>query len=313
MNLSAILLAAAPLLIQPPPTPPLLNPSKDGPPCPEQGGQQITEVWLDSLKDCDCLWRFHMTASEIYEMIKALEIPDVFVTRTHSKFSVVEAFCLLCAQLCSARDLYALLMLYDRAQSAISEVVNELVVYLDEWWEHLLGCDSDHLLHPSQFLIYADAIHQQGATTRSVFIDCTIQCICHSSWFHHVAYNGHKKFHALRFQALMLPNGIITHLYGPFEGHCNDNYLLTESGLLEQLAQFAFWEDFDENVPHEEYTEEYTFQIFGDPAYEYGFGIVANTWPSLNAAWKMKMQVYSSPVGRYYRVGVLLTNFAQYF
>lgn len=39
---------------------------------------------------------------------------------------------------------------------------------------------------------------------------------------------------------------------------------------------------------------------------EHGFRIVANTWPFLNAGWKM--QVYSSPVGRYYQVGVLLTN-----
>ena len=39
---------------------------------------------------------------------------------------------------------------------------------------------------------------------------------------------------------------------------------------------------------------------------EHGFGIVSNTWPFLNASWKMHL--YSSPVGRYYRVGVLLTN-----
>ena len=39
---------------------------------------------------------------------------------------------------------------------------------------------------------------------------------------------------------------------------------------------------------------------------EHGFGIVANTWPFLNAGWKMGL--YSSPVGRYYRVGVLLSN-----
>ena len=39
---------------------------------------------------------------------------------------------------------------------------------------------------------------------------------------------------------------------------------------------------------------------------EHGFGIVQKLWPFLNAGWKM--QLYSSPVGRYYRVGVLLAN-----
>jgi hypothetical protein len=134
----------------------------------------------------------------------------------------------------------------------------------------------------------------------------------------------------------MLPNGIIGHLYGPHEGWRNDNFLLTESALLDHLAQFAFPGDVDENTP----IEERTFQIFGDPAYgvgphiispfsgmgertaeelewnatmsavrievEHGFGIVSNTWPFLNSGWKMHL--YASPVGQYYRIGVLLTN-----
>jgi nuclease HARBI1 len=39
---------------------------------------------------------------------------------------------------------------------------------------------------------------------------------------------------------------------------------------------------------------------------EHGFGIVSNTWPFLNASWKMHLG--GSPVGCYYRTGVLLTN-----
>ena len=64
----------------------------------------------------------------------------------------------------------------------------------------------------------------------------------------------------------MLPNGIIGHLYGPFEGRRNDNFLLTESGLPECLVMFAHQEDVDENTA----TEEHYFQIFGDPAYGVG-------------------------------------------
>ena len=39
---------------------------------------------------------------------------------------------------------------------------------------------------------------------------------------------------------------------------------------------------------------------------EHGFTIVTNLWPFLNADWKM--HIYGSPIGRYYRVGVLLAN-----
>ena len=69
----------------------------------------------------------------------------------------------------------------------------------------------------------------------------------------------------------MLPNGIIGHLYGPHEGWQNDNFLLTESALLDRLTQFAFPGDVDQNTP----IEEHTLQIFGDPAYGVGPHIVS--------------------------------------
>lgn len=39
---------------------------------------------------------------------------------------------------------------------------------------------------------------------------------------------------------------------------------------------------------------------------EHGFGVVVNLWPFLDIF--RKMQVLSSPVGRYYWVGVLLSD-----
>jgi hypothetical protein len=279
-----------------------------------------------------------MSADEICEMAEALEIPERFITTSRYSFTSIEALALLCARFRSAGDLYHLSMIYDHSQSSITECVNELVMYVDIKWSHLLDCDREHLLHPSQLAYYAAAIRKRGSPLSSIFgfIDCTIRRICRPTWWQRQAYNGHKKFHALKFQAIMLPNGIIGHLFGPMEGRRNDAYLLTESGLLREFATFAFREDIPVNAP----VEQRTFQVFGDPAYglgphiispfsgagerteeelewnaqmsavrievEHGFGIVSNTWPFLNAGWKMHL--YRSPVGRYYRVGVLLVN-----
>jgi hypothetical protein len=84
-KLQKIRLAAAPIIAQPPPLPPVLqvatqagiiqylqdagdsewllhlleaSDKPDGLPRPEQGGQCITDEWLMSLKDQDSLWRF---------------------------------------------------------------------------------------------------------------------------------------------------------------------------------------------------------------------------------------------------------------
>ena len=131
----------------------------------------------------------------------------------------------------------------------------------------------------------------------------------------------------------MLLNGIIGHLFGPWEGCNADSFLLRTSKLLETCA---VRDSTDENMP----TEEWFLQLFGDPAYgvsnqiispfsghgertnaemdwnaemaavqievEHGFSIVSNTWPFLNAGWKM--HIFSSPIGRYYHAGVLFTN-----
>lgn len=128
----------------------------------------------------------------------------------------------------------------------------------------------------------------------------------------------------------------IAHLYGLQEGRRNNNALLGESKSVEKCAEYAVRVGTDETTP----APEHYFQLFGDLAYgnshhmislfsgpgertaeeltwnaemsamrievEHGFGIVLNQWPFLNDHWKHR--VYASPVGRYYRVAVLLTN-----
>lgn len=281
---------------------------------------------------------FRFTADELHDVATALDIPEVFVTSSRYRFEAIEAFGLLCARFRTPSDIYVLTSLYNRSIAAISEVVNELTEYLDERWKHLLGFDRNGILSTENLEQYAEAIHDFGAPLDSIwgFLDCTIRQICRPRWFQRAAYNGHKKFHALKFQAIMLPNGLFGHLYGPFEGRRNDNYLLAQSGILEQCALHAIRPNTTNNTP----ARRRYFQLFGDPAYglsnqiispfagvgertedeiswnyamsrarmavENGFAFVVNNWPFLNAFWKLR--IYQSPIGRYYRVGVLLTN-----
>ena len=47
------------------------------------------------------------------------------------------------------------------------------------------------------------------------FIDGTVRPICRLSKNQQVVYNGHKRVHALKFQSVALPNGLIGNIYGP--------------------------------------------------------------------------------------------------
>ena len=41
------------------------------------------------------------------------------------------------------------------------------------------------------------------------------QMSCRPVEFQEVVYNGHKRVHALRFQSLTVPSGLIANLFGP--------------------------------------------------------------------------------------------------
>ena len=67
-------------------------------------------------------------------------------------------------------------------------------------------------------------------------------------------YNGHKRTHALKYQSVTSPDGIIAHLGGPYAGKMHDARILNESGLLDVLAVHL-------QGPHG------AFYLYGDPAY----------------------------------------------
>ncbi|CAH3020793.1 unnamed protein product, partial [Porites evermanni] len=70
-----------------------------------------------------------------------------------------------------------------------------------------------------------------------------------------IVYNGHKRVHALKFQSVAVPNGLIANLFGPVEGRRHDAGMLDESGLLTDLQRHC-------HTPHGD-----QLCIYGDPAY----------------------------------------------
>lgn len=53
-----------------------------------------------------------------------------------------------------------------------------------------------------------------------------------------VCYNGHKRRHALKFQAMKGADGIFHHVFCPFEGRRHDWTLYSRSGLDKNFENF---------------------------------------------------------------------------
>ena len=48
------------------------------------------------------------------------------------------------------------------------------------------------------------------------FVDGTVRGMCRPGRYQRAVYNGHNRIHSLKFQAISLPNGLTTNLFGPW-------------------------------------------------------------------------------------------------
>ena len=132
--------------------------------------------------------------------------------------------------------------------------------------------------------------------------------------------------HILFMQSVETPNGLIANMFGPMEGKRHDAFMLTVSGLADQIKHF-------------QQANGDPFVLYGDPAYglslnilgpfrgaqltsqqrafnksmssvrvsvEWGFGKICQYFAFLD--FKKNMKVLLQPVGKYFLVGSLLIN-----
>jgi len=99
------------------------------------------------------------------------------------------------------------------------------------------------------------------------FIDGTLCSICRPKQGQHQFYTGyklcHKLCHAIKFQGITTPDGLIAFLAGPFEGKLGDWMAWRQSGVEEILRDIL-----SENI------EQGRLFLYGDHAYSLSFGII---------------------------------------
>lgn len=219
-----------------------------------------------------------------------------------------------------------MIQVFHRSKPELSLILSEIVDDLYLRFCHLLNT----LTLPLQALTqFSAAVQQRGAPLATCFgfIDGTVRPICKPIDGQRLFYNGHKRVHALKFQAVAYPNGLIGHLHGPIEGRHHDAFMLAESGLLDQLSQ----------LPRS--PEDRAFCLYGDPAYpisehlinpfrgtdltddqqefnkamsavrqsvEWSFDKIITNFAFLD--FRKNMKILLQPVGKYYVMGALFTN-----
>ena len=99
----------------------------------------------------------------------------------------------------------------------LSMVTNAVIDYIYTIHAHRITHWNDPLLNPVALDTYARSVHSKGAALQICFgfVDGTVRPIDRPDEHQSMMYNGHKRVHAIKFQSVALPNGLIANLYGP--------------------------------------------------------------------------------------------------
>ena len=93
-------------------------------------------------------------------------------------------------------------------------MVTNLVDHICERFGHLLITLDQPWLSRHHLQLFADAIYNKGAALFTCwgFVDGTVHPMCRPKENQRAVYNGHKRVHAIKFQSVVAPNGLLESL-----------------------------------------------------------------------------------------------------
>ena len=124
---------------------------------------------------------------------------------------------------------------FGRPVAQLCMIFNQIVDIVDQ--QRPLNDFNQPLLSPDILKSYVEAIYRKGSTLNNVwgFIDGTTRQCARPRRDQRLVFNGHKRYHCLKYQNITTPNGIIANLFDPLEGRRHDSFVLGHSGVMIQL------------------------------------------------------------------------------
>ena len=212
---------------------------------------------LDKLCDDECKVEFRFQKNDIYQLAEAFDIPEFMRCYNGIKICGIEALCIYLKRFAYPCRYSDIMPRFGRDIPQLSMISNLVMNYIYQNHKHRLENFNQIWLSPHNLQLFANFIHSKGAPLDNCwgFIDGTVRPVCRSQQMQRVIYNGHKRVHAIKFQSVVAPNGMIVNLFGPVEGRKHDSGMLACSGLLTKLQQHSY-------APNGN-----PLCIYGDPAY----------------------------------------------
>ena len=172
---------------------------------------------LDEMDDTECKAEFRFRKTDIPLLAEALRIPEKFTCSQGTTSDGIEGLCMVLKRLSYPCRYSDLIPRFGRPVPVLSMINNAVLDYIYDAHSHRITQWNNMILDPVNLERYANAIYEKGAALDNCigFIDGTVRPICRPGEMQRTVYNGHKRVHAIKFQSVTLPNGIIANMYGP--------------------------------------------------------------------------------------------------
>ncbi|KAF0701891.1 hypothetical protein AaE_016260 [Aphanomyces astaci] len=279
---------------------------------------------LETFSYADCVEKFRFTKTTLRSLANFLRIPARVVTAERTACSAVEALCILLRRFAVPDRWSDLMSMFGRSRSGLYNIFLHVLDHIHNEFANIIFLDRIG----AKLADFSQAIVDKGGEVENVwaFIDETVRECCRPGGDERqrCVFNGHKRRHAVKYQTLVTPDGIIAHAFGPIEGRRHDLTILRQSNLESVIGMDGRFGG---------------FVVYGDPAYgysdqlaspfggarltaaqrevnksmsrvrisvEWSFGQVVQYWPIVD--YKKKMRIGKSPISKMYKVAVLLTN-----
>ena len=177
---------------------------------------------LNEMDDSECLAEFRFHKNDVPVLLEALQLPQSFTCHQGTICDGIEAHCITLRRFAYPCRYSDLIPRFARRPVPEPSMISNLVmetIYQEH--NHRLTQWNNTLLNPPLLERYARAIASKGSPLPNCFgfIDGTVRPICRPEQNPRIVYNGHKRVHGLKYQSVVLPNGMIANMYGPV-GNC---------------------------------------------------------------------------------------------
>ena len=165
----------------------------------------------------ECLAEFRVRKRDIPTLKEALQIPEEFMLEQRSVVRGTEGLCMLLKRLTYPCRYGDMLPRFARPVPVLCMAIKCVLDHIYATHHHQISHWNADILNPVALQVYADTIHHIEAPLQNCFgfIDGTVRPIARQGTNQQVLYNGYKRVHSLKFQAIAILNALIALLCGP--------------------------------------------------------------------------------------------------